>query len=68
MINFLTLDDHRPSPRTPIENLIGTENCDYCNALTECLSLPDDGEYPRVACLKCIGAAFDEFWGRSETK
>ena len=63
MVNYLGLDDDA-GERTPLENLIGTENCDYCDLLTECLSLPDDGEHARVACLKCIGAAFDEHWGR----
>jgi len=42
--------------------LIGTETCSHCGLLTECLLLPDDGEEPYSACLKCINDAFLSYW------
>ena len=41
-------------------DLIGTETCSFCEKLTECLSLPDDGEDPQAACEDCIESAFSE--------
>ena len=46
----------------PLVQLIGDETCSYCKKLTECLSLPEDGETPRSACRDCIVAAFAEYW------
>lgn len=46
-----------------LEGLIGTETCSYCGSLTECLSLPEDGdENPRNACQDCIEGAFADYW------
>lgn len=42
-------------------NLIGTEACSHCGKLTECLSLPDDGDEPRAGCRQCINKAFTEY-------
>lgn len=47
----------------PIEQLIGTETCSYCYALTECLSLPNDGDTARCACRHCMARAFDDAGG-----
>ena len=47
----------------PLERLIGTEECSYCHLLTECLSLPDDGDMERAACRHCVTRAFDEVIG-----
>lgn len=44
-------------------DLIGTETCSFCGKLTECLSLPDDGEDPQAACRDCISDAFNEVVG-----
>jgi hypothetical protein len=44
----------------PPEQLIGTEECSYCHLLTECLSLPNDGNTERAACRYCVVRAFDE--------
>lgn len=46
--------------------LIGTELCGYCGKLTECLSLPNDGEKPQSACVDCIDDAFRETFGEEE--
>lgn len=47
----------------PLDQLIGTETCSYCHTLTECLSLPDDGDTERHACRYCIARAFDDVFG-----
>jgi hypothetical protein len=60
-IEDLTLEDF---PTTaPIEQLIGTDECSYCHLLTECLSLPNDGDTERAACLHCVARAFDAVIG-----
>jgi hypothetical protein len=46
-----------------LTTLIGTDPCSYCGALTECLSLPDNGEQPQSACVNCIDEAFREIFG-----
>jgi hypothetical protein len=46
-----------------LEQLIGTETCSYCDALTECLSLPNDQDTEHFACRNCIAKAFDEALG-----
>lgn len=47
----------------PLDQLIGTETCSYCHTLTECLSLPNDGDTPRCACRHCVTRAFDDAIG-----
>lgn len=47
----------------PVGELIGTETCSYCHTLTECLSLPDDGNAERRACRCCVTRAFDDVLG-----
>lgn len=57
--------NHNELGTKPLEEFIGTETCSYCDALTECLSLPVDEDTERFACRDCTVQAFAVAIGES---